>query len=70
MEFKITYATIFNPPEELHTKYDTALKKIKASLGKEYAMIINNKDVFADEKVADLSPDQQGMDTGRDAKGK
>ena len=56
MEFKITYATIFNPPDELHTKYDAALKTVKAGLGKEYAMIINNKDVFANEKVADFSP--------------
>ncbi len=45
MDFKITYATIYNPPEELHTKYDAALKKVQSSLGKEYAMIINNKDV-------------------------
>jgi 1-pyrroline-5-carboxylate dehydrogenase len=56
MEFKLTYATMFNPPEELHSQFDTALAKVRASLGKEYAMIINNKDVFADEKLADLSP--------------
>ncbi|HEX7620525.1 MAG TPA: aldehyde dehydrogenase family protein [Anaerolineales bacterium] len=56
MEFKITYATIFNPSEELHTQYDIALKKVKAGLGKEYAMIINNKDIFASEKFADISP--------------
>ena len=56
MELKLTYATMFNPPEELHTQFDAALAKVRASLGKEYAMIINNKDVFADEKFADLSP--------------
>lgn len=56
MEFKLTYATMFNPPEELHTQFDAALAKVRAGLGKEYAMIINNKDVFADEKFADLSP--------------
>jgi 1-pyrroline-5-carboxylate dehydrogenase len=54
--FKLTYATMFNPPEELHTQYDAALAKIKANMGKEYAMIINNKDVFADEKFEDRSP--------------
>jgi 1-pyrroline-5-carboxylate dehydrogenase len=56
MEFKLTYATMFNPPEELHTHFDTALAKVKAGLGKEYGMIINNKDVFAEEKVSRLSP--------------
>jgi 1-pyrroline-5-carboxylate dehydrogenase len=56
MEFKITYATIYNPPEELHTKYDAALKIVQAGLGKEYGMIINNKDVFTDDKFMDVSP--------------
>ncbi len=55
-DFKLTYATMFNPPEELHTQYDTALAKVKANMGKEYGMIINNKDVFADEKFEDRSP--------------
>lgn len=54
--FKLTYATMFNPPEELHTQYDSALAKVKANLGKEYAMIINNKDIFTDEKFEDRSP--------------
>ncbi len=54
--FKLTYATMFNPPEELHTRFDDGLKKIKAGLGQEYGMIINNKDVFADEKFEDHSP--------------
>jgi len=55
-DFKLTYATMFNPPEELHTRFDAALAKVKAGLGKEYAMIIDNKDVFADEKFEDRSP--------------
>ncbi|MCS7009816.1 MAG: aldehyde dehydrogenase family protein [Anaerolineales bacterium] len=55
-DFKLTYATMFNPPEELHTQYDAALAKVKANLGKEYAMIIDNQDVFAEEKFEDRSP--------------
>jgi len=47
---------MFNPPEELHTQFDAALNKVKAKLGKEYAMLINNQDVFADEKFEDRSP--------------
>lgn len=56
MAFKLTYATMYNPPEELHKGFDGAVAKIKANLGKEYSMIINNKDVFADDKWDDRSP--------------
>ena len=56
MEFKLTYATMFNPPEELHTHFDAGLARVKADLGKEYAMIIDNKDVFASDKFEDRSP--------------
>jgi len=55
-KFKLTYATMFNPPEELHMRFDEALNKLKANLGKEYGLIINNKDVFAAEKFEDRSP--------------
>lgn len=54
--FKLTYATMFNPPEELHTKYEEALAKLKAGFGKEYGMIINGEEVFAEEKVENRSP--------------
>ena len=56
MDFKLTYATMFNPPEELHTRFDAGLARVKADLGREYAMIIDNKDVFADKKFEDYSP--------------
>ncbi len=56
MAFKLTYATMFNPPEELHKGFDKAVATLKANLGKEYGMIIDGKDVFADEKFEDRSP--------------
>lgn len=54
--FKLTYATMYNPPEELHSNYDASLAKLKANLGKEHAMIIDGKDVFAEEKFEDRTP--------------
>jgi len=39
-EFKLTYGTMFNPPEELHTQFEKELGKLKESLGTEYGMII------------------------------
>lgn len=54
--FKLTYATMFNPPEEMHQKYEQGLQKVKSNLGKEYAMLINGKEVSASEKIEDRSP--------------
>ena len=56
MAFKLTYATMFNPPEELHRGFDSAVSKLRQNLGQEYGMIINGRDVFADEKWDDRSP--------------
>jgi len=55
-DFKLTYATMFNPPEELHLGFDRAVDTLKKNLGKEYGMIINGKDILADEKFEDHSP--------------
>ncbi|OGO27983.1 MAG: 1-pyrroline-5-carboxylate dehydrogenase [Chloroflexi bacterium RBG_16_54_18] len=54
--FKLTYATMFNPPEELHTRFEDALAKVKANLGQEYGMLIDGMDRFAAEKFEDRSP--------------
>ena len=55
-DFKLTYSTMFNPPEELHKGFDKAVVKLKQNLGKEYPMLIDGKDVFADDKYEDRSP--------------
>lgn len=55
-KFKLTYATMFNPPEELHQQYEQALSKVRLGLGAEYAMIIDGKDVYAEEKFEDRTP--------------
>jgi 1-pyrroline-5-carboxylate dehydrogenase len=47
---------MFDPPEELHTRFEGALSGIKEKLGQEYGMIINGQDYFADEKFEDHSP--------------
>ena len=67
--FKLTYATMFNPPEELHSRYEEALMKVKASLGQEHSMIINGKDVKATETFKDHSPINTEMVLGVFQKG-
>lgn len=68
-DFKLTYATMFNPPEELHTGFDAAVTRLKANLGKEHGMIINGKDVFADEQFEDRSPVNTDLVLARMPKG-
>ena len=36
MAFKLTYATMSNPPQEMHDKFDLALENLKQQLGQEY----------------------------------
>ena len=54
--FKLTYATMFNPPEELHTQFEQALATVKAKLGLEYAMIIDGQEVKAAAVFQKASP--------------
>ncbi|MHC1785431.1 MAG: aldehyde dehydrogenase family protein [Anaerolineaceae bacterium] len=54
--FKLTYATMFNPPDELHSRYADSLNQIKNNLGKEHSMIIAGKDHQAREKYEKRSP--------------
>lgn len=54
--FKLTYATMFDPPPELHTRYEQALDEIKANMGADVPMIIDGEEVTADGKIEDRSP--------------
>ncbi|MBM3122534.1 MAG: aldehyde dehydrogenase family protein [Chloroflexi bacterium] len=67
--FKLTYATMFNPPEELHSRYDAQLAKTRAALGQEYGMIIDGKEVKAAEKIEHRSPINQDWLLARFQKG-
>jgi 1-pyrroline-5-carboxylate dehydrogenase len=68
-EFKLTYATMFDPPEEVHARFDKALTKVKFELGKEFGMIINGQDVITDDKFEDRNPANTDMVLGIFQKG-
>ncbi len=57
--FKLTYATMFDPPEELHESYESSLAQIKSNMGAEHPMIIDGKEVSASEKFEVRSPINQ-----------
>ncbi len=54
--FKLTYATMFNPPEELHKKFEAALTEARAGMGQDHAMIIAGRERFSRNKFEDRSP--------------
>lgn len=54
--FKLTYATMFNPPEVMHTNFDKAVAKFRAEMGKDVPMLINGEDRFVEAKFDDRSP--------------
>lgn len=54
--FKLTYGTMFNPPEELHTQFESSLEKLKTNLGKQYAMLIGGKEIASKETFEDRTP--------------
>jgi 1-pyrroline-5-carboxylate dehydrogenase len=68
-KFKLTYATMFNPPDELHTRFENALASLKSKLGSEYGMIIAGKDHFSAEKFENRSPIDTEMVLGVFQKG-
>jgi 1-pyrroline-5-carboxylate dehydrogenase len=57
--FKLTYATMYDPPQELHSNYEEALATVKSNIGAEHAMIIGGKEVKADTKFEKRSPINQ-----------
>src|SRR5689334_9925469 len=59
MNFKLTYSTMFNPPAELHAKFDAALAELNDSLGATHALHINGQDRAGTEQDTRRSPIDQ-----------
>src|SRR5262245_15838548 len=56
-DFKLTYASMFSPPEEVHERFEAALADVKANhLGKTHAMLINGQDAVAASTYENRSP--------------
>ncbi len=64
MSFKLTYASMFNPPADMHARFDAAMAEVKARLGETHALYINGEDVAAQAHDARKSPVDQRVVTG------
>jgi 1-pyrroline-5-carboxylate dehydrogenase len=65
MTFKLTYSTMFDPPAELHERFEAALQKTREELGRDHAHYINGKDVSSDSLRDDVSPIDTNTVLGR-----
>ena len=54
--FRLTYATMFDPPDALHRNYEKALATVKGALGRTYPMFIGGEERLATEHFEDRSP--------------
>ena len=44
MKFKLTYATMFDPPAEMDARFDAALADVRTGLGAHYLLHIDGQD--------------------------
>jgi acyl-CoA reductase-like NAD-dependent aldehyde dehydrogenase len=56
MSFKLTYATMFNPPEELHTRFEAAMSRVRGRLGERHPLFINGTDRPAPQLLRKFNP--------------
>ena len=65
MGFKLTYSTMFDPPEELHARFEAALAVARAGLGATHALHIGGADVAASQTYEKRSPADARVVLGR-----
>jgi 1-pyrroline-5-carboxylate dehydrogenase len=64
MSFRLTYSTMFDPPEEMHSNFEAALAEVRADLGATYAMYIDGQDVAVERTAENRSPVDQRVVLG------
>ena len=65
MNFKLTYATMFNPPPEMHARFDAALAEINSGLGATHPLYIDGQDRVSASHDTRRSPIDQRRVLGR-----
>ncbi len=56
MSFRLTYATMFNPPEAMHQRFDEAMARVSAGLGQCHELFIDGEDCEAADYARRSSP--------------
>ena len=56
MSFKLTYATMYDPPEELHTRFESALSRVRATLGARHPLYISGEERLTADSLTKRNP--------------
>ena len=64
--YKLTYSTMFDPPPEMHTRFEAALNEVRGRLGAKHALHIDGKDVLT--ATASRQAQSRSIAIGRSAR--
>ena len=64
MTFRLTYATMFDPPETMHERFDAALATVRSSLGGRRDLFLNGADAAAARQIQRSSPIDSNVHLG------
>lgn len=69
MNFRLTYATMFNPPEAMHERFEEAMARVTARLGASHGLFIAGQDRAAARYAERRSPIDRALLLGHFAQG-
>jgi 1-pyrroline-5-carboxylate dehydrogenase len=55
-EFRLTYSTMFNPPEALHVAFEQSLARVRQQLGRDHLLHVDGRDIETRERYTKTSP--------------
>ena len=64
MSFRLTYATMFDPPPAMHERFDAALATVRSTLGGRHALFLEGADAPAATYVSRSSPIDSDLHLG------
>jgi 1-pyrroline-5-carboxylate dehydrogenase len=65
MTFKLTYSSMFDPPEEMHARFEAALAEVRAGLGATHSAHVGGRDVGSARTYEKRSPVDRRLVLGR-----
>lgn len=64
-DFKLTYSTMFAPPEALHARFEQALAELRDDLGRDHGLFVGGQDEFTGKALEKRSPIDRNWLLGR-----
>lgn len=65
MSFRLTYSSMYDPPEELHERFEDALATVRAGLGARHSLFLDGREAAGASEVERASPIDADLILGR-----